>query len=561
MIELIRSIYPEHLEEVHSGIEALLEKYAAEIKAGTQDDQEQLTQKDSILITYGDSFRSDGISPLQCLRRFATEQLGDSVSAVHLLPCFPYTSDDGFSVQDYYQIDPKLGNWFDMQELGESFDLMFDAVVNHISKSSDWFQGYLNGVPEFDEFFIAADPDADYSSVTRPRALPLLHPFKRGDETVHIWTTFSEDQVDLNFHNPNVFLAVLDVLLFYVARGAKFIRLDAIAFIWKEHGTSCMHLKQTHEIIQLCRKAIEQLHPHVALITETNVPHKENISYFGDGTNEAHLVYNFTLPPLLMYSLHQQSVEKLTEWASSLVLPSDQTCFFNFTASHDGVGVRPLQGIIDPSEIDQLADIARSHGGFVSMRDNGDGTQSPYEINCNYFDFATDPSLPDEVRVQRFLLTQSVMLAIPGVPGIYYHSIVGSQNDRQAAIDSGINRRINRAKLQYDPLADELTDSDSIRGKVFKSYKAMLDVRGQEPLFDPYGKATYSSQGPVFIIKRAGDGTELFAVHNFSDQEQTVQLSAAPLSDMLSQSRFGDASAESCNVTLKPYEFMWLKTS
>ncbi|OYP34026.1 alpha-amylase family glycosyl hydrolase [Rhodopirellula sp. MGV] len=561
MIELIRSIYPDNVQEVQAGIEALIEKYGIEIKAAAKQGPDRLSEKDSILITYGDSFRCDGISPLQCLRAFAEEHLGECVSAIHLLPCFPYTSDDGFSVQDYYEIDPALGNWFDMEELGESYDLMFDAVVNHISKSSDWFQGYLNGDATYADYFIAADPTADYSSVTRPRALPLLHPFQRGDETVHVWTTFSEDQVDLNFHSPRVLLAVIDVLLFYVARGAKFIRLDAIAFIWKELGTSCMHLPQTHAIIQLCREVIEQLDPGVAIITETNVPHKENISYFGDGTDEAHLVYNFTLPPLLMYSLHQQSVDTLTQWAKSLVLPSDQVCFFNFTASHDGVGVRPLQGIVENDEINQLAEIARDHGGFVSMRDNGDGTQSPYEINCNYFDFATDPAMPDDTRVQRFLLTQSVMLAMPGVPGIYYHSVIGSENDRQAAIDSGINRRINRAKLNLRQLAGELDQQESIRGKVFGRYKAMLHARGEHAAFDPFGKAEYESSGPVFVITRTADELTLFAAHNFSDQQQVILLPSGELTDALTGECFGSRSTEECAVTLQPFEFKWLKTS
>ncbi|WP_149495942.1 alpha-amylase family glycosyl hydrolase [Roseiconus lacunae] len=558
MIELIQSIYPDHTTEIQAGIDTLLKKYAAEIKPVDSNAPSELCQKDSILITYGDSFREDGISPLQCLKKFACQQLGDCVSAIHLLPCFPYTSDDGFSVQDYYQIDPALGNWFDMEELGQSYELMFDAVVNHISKSSEWFKGFLDGDARYADYFIVADPDADYSSVTRPRALPLLHPFRQGDKTVHVWTTFSEDQVDLNFHSPSVLLAVLDVLLFYVARGARYIRLDAIAFIWKELGTSCMHLPQTHGIIQLCRKVIEQLAPQVAIITETNVPHEENISYFGNGSNEAHLVYNFTLPPLLMYSLHRQNVDTLTRWASSLDLPGDRTCFFNFTASHDGVGVRPLQGIVSTEAIEELAEIARSHGGFVSMRDNGDGTQSPYEINCNYFDFATDPSSSDSVRVQRFLLTQSVMLTMPGVPGIYYHSIIGSENDRQAAIDSKINRRINRAKLHYPSLAAELERPDTIRSQVFNRYKTMLTARGGEPLFAPFVAAEYHSAGPVFVIRRSNDDGTLFAVHNFSDSDEAITLPGEKLTDLLTGQQLGSGS-DVTSITLQPFEFRWLR--
>lgn len=547
--DVIRSLYPNDASAVEQGVAELLKKYAA-----PDPRPRRLTEKDAILITYGDAFHDQKGTPLDCLRRFASEQLEDSISAIHLLPCFPYTSDDGFSVQDYYRINPDLGDWDDVERIGQSYELMFDAVVNHISQHSDWFKAFLAGDPEFADAFLVCDPDADYSTVTRPRALPLLHSYRRQDETVYVWTTFSADQVDLNFHSAGVFLKVLEVLLFYVSRGARYIRLDAIAFIWKELGTTCMHLPQAHLIIQLYRHFIDQVAPHVVIITETNVPHDENISYFGDGHNEAHMVYNFTLPPLLMYSLHKQDVSLLTEWATSLVLPSDETCFFNFTASHDGVGVRPLQGIVSDPEIAWLAQVAESHGGFVSMRDNGDGTQSPYEINCNYFDFATAPSEPDELRVQRFLLTQSVMLAMPGVPGIYYHSIVGSENDRQAAIESQINRRINRAKLDYDQLADALGDTESIRSLVFLRYKTMLSTRKIEPAFDPFGPARYARQGPVFIIRRGEGDDSVCAVHNFSAEKVSVSDLPLDATDLLSGESISGSTHE-----LKPFEFLWLK--
>ena len=548
-LEAIQSLYPGDVDTVRFGVQALLAKYQ-----DCASKSRRLCERDAVMITYGDAFHDQNGTPLDCLRRFATEQLGDAVSAIHLLPCFPYTSDDGFSVQDYYQIDPDLGDWDDVERIGRSYDLMFDAVVNHISQHSDWFQAFLAQDPEYADLFLVGDPDQDYSKVTRPRALPLLHSYRQGDELVYVWTTFSEDQVDLNFHSAKTFLKVLDVLLFYVSRGARYIRLDAIAFIWKQLGTSCMHLPQTHQIIQLYRHVIEQIAPEVVIISETNVPHEENISYFGNGHNEAHMVYNFTLPPLLLHSLHKQNVRALTNWAKGLSLPSDQTCFFNFTASHDGIGVRPLHGIVVDPEINELAEIAKSHGGFVSMRDNGDGTQSPYEINCNYFDFATSPTETDELRIQRFMLTQSVMLAMPGVPGIYYHSLVGSQNDREAAIEAGINRRINRAKLDYETLAEELSAEGTIRHHVFTRYKQLLNVRRKQSAMDPYGVAEYDCQGPVFVIKRGEGNDTLYVVHNFSAQTATVDGLPDQVTDLVTGRRIKGSSCE-----LQPFEFRWLK--
>ncbi|MGD1947663.1 MAG: alpha-amylase family glycosyl hydrolase [Croceivirga sp.] len=514
---LIGRLYPESKSEILQRIDDLIKRYdldTAEIK---------LSEKDVILITYGDSIFKDGEAPLQTLKQFCDSYLRDSISAVHLLPCFPYSSDDGFSVIDYYEVNPDLGDWEDIEQLAEHFDLMFDAVVNHMSKHSSWFKSFLNGEDPYHDYFVTADIHQDYSQVVRPRALPLLHEYTAKSGMKTVWTTFSEDQVDLNYKNKEVFLQVLDILLFYVSKGARFIRLDAIAFLWKELGTTCIHLPETHMVIQAYRNVLEMVAPSTVLITETNVPHKENISYFGDGFNEAHMVYNFTLPPLLALSLHQENVDTLLQWAKSLV-QTGNTCFFNFTASHDGVGVRPLKGIVTPSEIQVLADKALEHGGFVSYKDNGDDTQSPYELNCNYLDLLTHPAAEDTLRTKRFLLTQSVMLCMPGIPGVYYHSILGSQNDRQAATDSGINRRINRKKLDIKMLNDTFKNKEVLESQVFTTYTKMLKARRQEALFDPYGTAAYHAENNVFIFERLRGNFKLLCLHNFSSKTVKVKI-------------------------------------
>ncbi len=551
MRKLVTRIYPENVDDVLEGISILKDRYTGDLDS---DPKTSLTHRDCVLITYGDGILEDNKPPLATLTNFSREYLGEIISAIHLLPCFPYSSDDGFSVIDYYTINPDLGNWEHISALKENFELMFDAVVNHISKSSSWFKQFLEDKPPYDNFFIEADPTLDYSKVVRPRALPLLHSFYKNDQKVYVWTTFSEDQIDLNYNNYEVFLQVLDVLLFYVSKGARYIRLDAIAFLWKEVGTSCIHLDQTHRIIQAYRSILDQIAPQTVLITETNVPHLENISYFGDGSDEAHMVYNFTLPPLLAYSIHRKDISVLTDWANSLELPGDQTCFFNFTASHDGVGVRPLQGIVSAEEISRLAQTVEKHGGFVSYKTNEDGSQSPYELNCNYMDLITDPQWPEELRTQRFLLTQSVMLCMPGVPGIYYHSLLGSVNDRVAALESGINRRINRQKLHLNPLLSELRKEGSMRNTIYKQYCQMLKIRRTEQVFDPYGKAYYKALDSLFIIKRESDTEQIYALHNFSDLDITIDALASGCEDLLSGEQWTKKF-----WTIAPFEFKWLK--
>jgi sucrose phosphorylase len=545
----IEYLYPNHVEETLASIYSLIRKYSSQIQKETF----AFSQKDVVLIAYADSFKSKNKTDLQTLHQVSKKYLKGLINTIHILPFYPFTSDDGFSVVDYKKVKPDFGDWKDINHLHEDFNLMFDAVINHISKSSDWFQGFLRGDKEFENFFIEENPDnKELNKVTRPRTLPLLHPFLKEGKETHIWTTFSEDQVDLNYSNPKVFLEVLEVLLFYVSKGAKMIRLDAIAFLWKKLGTTCIHLEETHKVIQLYRKTIEEVAPQTIIISETNVPHQENISYFGDGLNEAHMVYNFSLPPLLAYSLHTENIDVLTDWAQSLRLPSNKTSFFNFTASHDGIGVRPLQGIIADEEIHLLAEKAKNHGGFVSYKTNPDGSESPYELNCNYMDLLTKPTEDLQKRAKRFLLTQSVMLCFEGIPGVYYHSVFGSENDRNAAIQSGINRRINRAKIEFAELDEQIENKESLRSMVFSEYEKMLETRVNEIAFHPNAKTIYFRDKGIFIIERNHEGESILCLHNFTSTSVDIQRYI--------RNRKNITYWKDLKSTLEANAFIWLKS-
>ena len=332
---------------------------------------------------------------------FLDLHLSDAINGVHILPFFPYSSDDGFSVIDYKQVDPNLGSWEDISRLGKNNRLMFDAVINHISQFSMWFQQYRLDEAPFTEYFITVDPNEDMSQVVRPRSLPLLTPVVTPSGMKHVWTTFSPDQIDLNYANPQVQLGIIDVLLDYVEHGAEFIRLDAIAYLWKEIGTTCIHLPQTHAVVKLWRAVLDAVAPDVLLITETNVPHEENISYFGDplpemgGTDEAQLVYNFTLAPLTLNAFQTGDASRLSAWAATLKTSGPGATFFNFIASHDGIGVRPAEGILSTVEVQALVEQTLAHGGEVNYKDNPDGSRSVYELNTTLYDFLNDPVPPD----------------------------------------------------------------------------------------------------------------------------------------------------------------------
>lgn len=545
-------------------LQALLQHHAGRLPA--QDNAPTFSQSDAVLITYGDMVQREGEAPLATLADFLRQTVAGGVNTVHILPFYPYTSDDGFSVLDYTAVNPTLGTWADIHQLGRHFRLMFDAVINHISAHSDWFQKFLADDPAYRDYFTVVDPQTDLTAVFRPRALPLLTEVETAVGPKHVWTTFSADQIDLNYANPAVLLAVLDVLLFYVEQGASLIRLDAIGFMWKEIGTSCIHLPQAHRAIQLMRSVLDAAAPrqgHVALITETNVPHRDNIAYFGDGYNEAQMVYNFSLPPLTLHAFHSGDATVLSQWASTLDLPSDRTTFFNFLASHDGIGLMPARGILPEATLSTIAQRVEALGGLVSYKNNPDGSQTPYELNINYLDALGDPTTheDDDLRARRFLAAQAIMLSLRGVPGIYFHSLFGSRGWREGVAQTGHNRTINRQKLSRRQLEAELADPNSLRAKILNPYLNLLRVRANEPAFHPNGRQTiHPLHSAVFAVERRDPNgrSPILCLQNVSHQPCTLTLSACGLGTQFTN-LLDAAPILSDTFTLPAYGIAWLK--
>ncbi|PYZ96173.1 alpha-amylase [Alteribacter lacisalsi] len=515
-----------------------------------------LSERNVYMITYGDSIYEEEKPTLETLHKFLKNKIGDTVTDVHLLPMFPYTSDDGFSVTDYREINPELGNWGHIESLSEDYRLMFDFVANHISKSSEWFQGYLNDHPKYRHYFIPKDDSFDTSQVVRPRTSPLYHEYagKNGAKTA--WTTFSEDQVDVNVRHFPVLLDLTDILLEYANKGGTSIRLDAIGFLWKRSGTTSIHLPETHAIIELWHLILDYFKEGTQIITETNVPHKENISYFGDGENEAHQVYQFSLPPLVLYTLTTHDSTKLTDWAKTIEKISDEATYFNFLASHDGIGMRPTEGILTEDEKQLLVNKVEENGGRVSYKSNPDGTQSVYELNINYSEALVNKSEneTDEDAVRKMLTAHSVLTSFMGVPAIYYHSLLGSKNDYEGLESSGINRRINRQKLEYSRIADELETSE-YRRAIFAGMKELVSTRQAEPAFSPYAEQTVLDLGSaVFALERHNreTGDTVFAVANVTNETATVELPA-------SGTNLFTGEKTDREITLAPYSYAWVK--
>ncbi len=543
-------------------LQQILHNYKNQIStAGTRG----LNQHDAILITYPDQIQQADKHPLAVLAGFCERYLTDTITGVHILPFYPWTSDDGFSVADYRKVDPRYGDWDDIATLNQHFQLMFDAVINHVSIRSEWFQKMLAGNPQYQDYFIAPAETDDLTRVVRPRALPLLTSYQTTEGKKQIWTTFSADQVDLNYANPNVLLEILDVLLFYVAHGAEFIRLDAIAYLWKESGTSCINLPQTHQIIQLLRAALDEVAPQVMLITETNVPHSDNISYFGDGTNEAQMVYNFSLPPLVLHAFQTGSAETLSHWADRLELPSDQVTFFNFLASHDGIGVNPLRGILPEAEIEKAVQEVQAHGGLVSYKTDVDGTARPYELNVNYFDALNDPTAdePLDLQVDRFVTAHAILFAIRGVPGIYFHSLVGSRGWSEGVKLTGQNRTINRKKFQWQDLISAISDPNTRQARVFFRIRHFLKIRQRHAAFDPHSLQQVVKCAPeIFCVLRSSvDGSDhVLCLQNISGHQVSLKDFQLP-TEILPNPRNlinGKFVGREGLMEIEPYQTIWL---
>ncbi|MBV66189.1 MAG: alpha-amylase [Halomonas sp.] len=528
------------------------------------------SEKDQWVICYGDSILDEGTPPLAVLDTFLQRYLGDAISGVHVLPFFPWSSDDGFSVIHYREVNSELGEWAHIQTLASHYDLMADLVLNHVSRESLWFVDYLTGSLPGRDYFIEVDPDTDVSQVTRPRSSPLLVPISTRRGTRHVWATFSEDQIDLNFENPDVLLEFVGILLFYLQQGVRIIRLDAVAFLWKRLGTSCIHLPETHTVVRLLRAIVDEIAPGTLLITETNVPHAENISYFGlerlakGAPDEAHMVYQFALPPLLLHTLTRGEATTLQTWLNSLPVLPEQCTYLNFTASHDGIGVRPLEGLLPDHERDALLELMHRFGGFVSMRSNPDGSDTPYEINITWFEAMCGTRRgPDPWQIARFLCSQAIMLSLQGIPALYIHTLTGTLNDVEGVERSGRLRSINRRRWQLDELALLLESPSTPTHDVFHALHRLLVQRRQEPCFHPNAPQRVIETPPELLAIERGplrNGRRLLALYNVTDVKFDLAHAGDALNQALTQYHWQplDPLTAHHEETLPPYAVRWL---
>ncbi|MEM6373663.1 MAG: alpha-amylase family glycosyl hydrolase [Pseudomonadota bacterium] len=563
---LVGQIYPDLDGDILSSkiVDAFWPDGTRMRKRGRPPSNNLWTESDALLITYGNSILDGVHKPLDLLHDFLLRRMKGVVNGVHILPFFPFTSDDGFAVSDFRSVNPQLGDWPDINRIAGEFLLMSDLVLNHVSSQGAWFNAYRQGQPPFDRFFFEASPEDDLSDVVRPRTTPLLRKVETANGPRHVWCTFSHDQIDVDFRNPEVLLEFLRIIRLHVDNGVRIIRLDAVAFLWKEVGTPSIHLDETHAVVKLMRLLCDYASETVILLTETNVPKAENLSYFGR-RDEAHAIYNFPLPPLILHAMMSGSAAYLVRWQKGMP-PAQLGCaYLNFTASHDGIGMRPAEGILPKDEQDRMIGVIKDIGGLVSMRALPDGGEAPYEINTTFFE-ATGQTFEgaDEHHLDRFICSQTIVMSLEGIPAFYIHSMLATPNDHDQVERRGMNRAINRHNWDYPTLNGLLDDPTTIHARILAALSDRLRIRAQQSAFHPNAtQFTMSLRDDVFGVWRQSldRHQSIFALHNVS--AKTVELRRDAMNLIDDEDWFDLLSGEAippqdAKITLAPYQCRWI---
>jgi sucrose phosphorylase len=563
---LVGQIYPDLDRDILSSkiVDAFWPEGTRPRKRGRVPSNNLWTEHDALLITYGNSIIDGVHKPLDLLHDFLLRRMKGVVNGVHILPFFPFTSDDGFAVSDFRVVNPQLGDWPDINRIAGEFHLMSDLVLNHVSSQGAWFNAYRQGQAPYDRFFFEASPDDDLDNVVRPRTTPLLQKVETTHGARHVWCTFSHDQIDLDFRNPEVLLEFLRIIRLHVDNGVQIIRLDAVAFLWKEIGSPSIHLPQTHAVVKLMRLLCNYAAETVILLTETNVPKAENLSYFGK-RDEAHAIYNFPLPPLILHAMMSGSASYLKRWQKGMP-PAQLGCaYLNFTASHDGIGMRPAEGILPKEEQDKMIATIKDIGGLVSMRALPGGGEAPYEINTTFYE-ATGQTFAgsDAYHFDRFICSQTIVMSLEGIPAFYIHSMLATPNDHDQVERRTMNRAINRHNWDKPTLNALLDDPNTQNARVLDALSKRLKIRAQQSAFHPNAtQFTMSLRDDVFGVWRQSldRHQSIFALHNMSNETVDVSQDAMNLIDdedwfdLLSGETIDSTAA---TVTLAPYQCRWI---
>ncbi|MCR8540160.1 MAG: sugar phosphorylase [Prochlorococcus marinus CUG1439] len=569
LYKLLKTIYSNNTTEeinfISNQLLQILDDFSEKYAYEEISKKERWNQSHSVLITYADSIYKNGEATLITLRELLSKHFGSLSKVVHILPFLKSTSDGGFAVSSYDSLEEKFGCWDDLKSISKNHFLMADLVLNHVSSSHPWVQQFIKSKEPGISNVFSPEQNLDWSNVVRPRSSSLFSLINTEDGPKQVWTTFGPDQIDLNWHNPKMTLEFLNLIITYLSNGIKWFRLDAVGFIWKESGTTCLHLPKAHSIVKILRLLLNNLLEDGVLITETNVPQKENLSYLIP-EDEAHMAYNFPLPPLLLEAIITSRADILNSWIFDWPKLPDDTTLFNFTASHDGVGLRALEGLMNQQRINNLLINCEKRGGLVSHRRLSNGDDKPYELNISWWSAMEDSSRDsNRFQFERFILTQLLVMALKGIPAFYLPALLASENDIKSFSMTGQRRDLNREKFKQDNLLSVLNNPESYANKNLKYLRNAMDLRSELKQFHPCSEMKCLSKGrsDIVVLKRGKGPDSVFAIHNMTENKINYQLNDIDLPeikdnhfnmrDFLTSTKYNWK-----NISLDPFQVIWL---
>ena len=521
------------------------------------------SEKDFLLITYADSIKKNNQKNLITLNSFLKKYCKE-FSYIHILPFFPFSSDDGFAVEDYKKIKIEHGSWKDLKKITKTFDIMVDLVINHCSSNNKLFKNFLEDKNPGKDFFINSEKKFPKSNkIVRPRSSDLSKKVLVDRKNTYVWCTFGHDQVDFDFRNPNVLLYFFEIIKFYLDQDIKALRLDAVAFLWKELGTRCINLPQTHNIIRLIRLIIDRFYNKTLIITETNIPSHENLTYFGNN-NEAHCIYNFSLAPLLIHAVVSGNSFYLKKWSRGMPPAQENNSYLNFLSTHDGIGMRPVEGILPENEIQKYFNFFKKQGGLFSYRTNA-GKKSVYEVNITLLEaFKECYNGKDKFVLERFILAHTILFSMEGIPAIYIQNYLGSKNDNAKVKKTNSFRSINRRNWNFDSLVKIFKNKSNINSKILHSLNRLMVLRKKQIAFHPNATQFTLQLGDIFfgIWRQSIDRSQsIFCISNLTNVKQKISLldinliSTNNWFDILSNKKIKNIGDE---LFFKPYQTFWI---
>ena len=520
----------------------------------------KINESTSLLICYGNSVTDGNKKSLKVFNKFYKKHLKNNFDSVHFLPFYPSSSDSGFAVKDHYKIDPRLGSWRDVKKITKSCNVMADLVINHSSARGLWFSNFLKNKSPGKDYFFTVDKNFNSKKVIRPREHKLLKKIKLSDETKYLWRTFSPDQIDLNFKNPKVLIRFIKIIFNLINNGVRIFRLDAIAYLWKENGNTCINHTNTHNIIKFIRLVCNLLKTECIIITETNLPEKENLSYFGNN-DEANWIYNFSLAPILVYSLLFEDSNKITKWSKNFPIAKLNNNYLNFIASHDGIGMRPIEGILSTNTQKKFLIRLKKNGGEFSYRKVQGVKKKVYEANITLFNAFkySDFDKSGIFGFERYMAAHTIMISFDGIPAIYFNSMFGNSNDNSKYIISGNKRDLNRYRWNKDKIEDHLKDQNSKQNKYYKNMSNILAIRSKQKAFHPNAiRKTLKLGANFFGIKRVSTDNKQ-SIYCITNMTSKLQLLKVNKNIFYKRNLFNSKlTKKSGKIQFEPFQTVWL---